>query len=139
MATFSESAPTPVVVLAIADRIIGLDPGTGELRWNRKLGGLSSSTTALLLTPNHIFAASWSKLSCLEYPSGELRWQADIPGGRAVLVLDGGRLYVSTTSGKLDCFTIDGQHLWQNALKGMGTGSVAIGVPGNVMQADESR
>ncbi len=137
MTTYRESAPTAVVVLAICERILGIDPATGEVRWTQKLawGGLAAA--ALLVTPNHIFAAINSKVACFDYPTGEPRWTADIPSGRPVLLLDSGRLYVSTSSGRLDCFSIDGQHLWQNPLKGMGQGCVAIGVPGNVMQADK--
>jgi outer membrane protein assembly factor BamB len=138
MTTFREEAPTPVVVLAIDSRVLGIDPGTGEVRWDYSPGGLASAATALLVTPNHVFAASNKRLVCLDYPTGDLRWQADIPAGRAVLLLDGGRLFVSTSSGQADCFSIDGQHLWQNKLKGKGIGSVAIGLPGSVMQADES-
>jgi outer membrane protein assembly factor BamB len=137
MTTFREGAPTPVVVLAIESRVLGIEPGTGEVRWEHNLASLSSTPTALLITPNHVFAAANNKLYCLEYPTGTLLWKAEVPNGRAVLLLDGGRLFVSTSSGKIECYTLDGQRLWQNPLKGKGTGAVAIGVPGNVMQADE--
>jgi outer membrane protein assembly factor BamB len=138
MTTYREGAPTPVVVLAIGDRLLGIDPSTGDVRWEYQIAP-GGHAVSLLMTPNTIYAACGPTLACLEYPTGEPRWTADVPLGRAVLLLEGGRLYVATDSGKLDCFTLDGQHLWQNPLKGKGTGCVALGVPGNVMQADERR
>jgi outer membrane protein assembly factor BamB len=137
MTMYREGAPTPVVVLAISDRILGIDPSTGDVRWDYQIQGAGAHPLSLLITPNRIYAACAPALACLEYPTGEPLWTANVPLGRAVLLLEGGRLYVATGAGKLDCFTLDGQHLWQNSLKGKGTGPVALGVPGNVMQADE--
>ncbi len=136
--TYRESAPSPVVVLAIDDRIFGIEPSSGEIRWEHEvIPGITSATTTMLITPTAVFACAGGKLDCVAYPTGELRWTAKVPGGRAAMLLEGGCLFVATSSGKLDCFTLDGQHLWQNPLKGKGTGYAALGVPGNVMQADD--
>ena len=135
MDAYRESGPPPVVVMTVGGKVLGVDASSGELRWEHDLEG--SSATSLQVTMSRVYVCSLTTLVCLDYPSGAVRWKEKL-GGRATLILEGGRLYVATTYGELDCYSLDGLRLWHNPLKGKGRGSVAVGVPGNVTQADES-
>lgn len=52
------------------------------------------------------------------------------------MLVDGGHVYVAR-GGEVTCFTTQGQVVWFNPFKGKGTGSIALGLPGNVRQADD--
>jgi outer membrane protein assembly factor BamB len=134
--TYREGEPAPVIIAAFGGRVLGLDPGTGEVRWEQLIE-TTGYACSLLVTNSTIYTCGVKKLVCLDYPTGAVRWTADMPRGRGTLLLEGGRLFVATSSGEIDCFSLDGQRLWHNPLKGKGNGAVALGTPGNVMQADD--
>ncbi|KYF69456.1 outer membrane protein assembly factor BamB family protein [Sorangium cellulosum] len=137
MSEYRTTAPKPVLVAAFLDHLFGVDPVTGRMLWEHKLDGMMQSSTALLITPTTIYAASFSRITCLRYPTGELLWEAKTAvSGRATLLLEGDRLFVGK-QGEIECFSITGQSLWHNRFKGKGMGPVALGVPDNVAQSDD--
>ncbi|WP_434047728.1 MULTISPECIES: outer membrane protein assembly factor BamB family protein [Sorangium] len=137
MSEYRTTAPKPVLVAAFLDHLFGVDPVTGRVLWEHKLEGMMQSSTALLITPTAIYAASFSRITCLRYPTGELLWEAKTAvSGRATLLLEGDRLFVGK-QGEIECFSITGQSLWHNRFKGKGMGPVALGVPDNVAQSDD--
>ncbi|WP_437603167.1 PQQ-binding-like beta-propeller repeat protein [Sorangium sp. So ce590] len=137
MSEYRTIAAAPVLVAAFLDQIFGVDPVTGRVLWEHKQGGAGYSSTALLITPAAIYAATFSSIACLRYPTGELLWQAETATqGRATLLLEGDRLFVAK-QGEIECFSLTGQSLWHNRFKGKGMAAVALGVPGNVAQADD--
>ena len=56
--------------------------------------------------------------------------------GRATIVVQGDRIHVAK-SGVVDCFSWEGILVWSQQLPVMGTGRLALGFPGNVVQADD--
>ncbi|KYF52254.1 outer membrane protein assembly factor BamB family protein [Sorangium sp. So ce854] len=140
MSEYRTTAAKPVLVAAFLDRIFGVDPVKGRVLWEHKQDGIvhPSTGTALLITPAAIYAASVSRITCLRYPTGELLWEAKTAlSGRATLLLEGDRLFVGK-QGEIECFSLTGQSLWRNRFKGKGIGPVALGVPDNVAQPDDT-
>ncbi|WP_433936503.1 PQQ-binding-like beta-propeller repeat protein [Sorangium cellulosum] len=137
MSEYRTTAAKPVLVAAFLDQIFGVDPVTGRVLWEHKQNGMGHSSTALLITPTAIYAATFSSIICLRYPTGELLWEAKTAvNGRATLLLEGDRLFVGK-QGEIECFSVTGQSLWHNRFKGKGMGPVALGVPDNVAQSDD--
>jgi outer membrane protein assembly factor BamB len=125
------------VVVAFSGRVFGLDPASGAIVWEHEID-TAGNATALAITETHVYAASFRELTCFRYPSGELAWTVSTTKiGRTTLLLEDDKLLVAK-AGEVECFTLDGKQLWHNRFKGKGIGYVSIGVPGNVMQADES-
>ncbi|WP_437737527.1 outer membrane protein assembly factor BamB family protein [Sorangium sp. So ce1335] len=138
MNEYRTTAAKPVLVVAFLNQVFGVDPATGRVLWEHKEDGLPNSSTALLVTPAAIYAATFSRITCLRYPTGELLWQAKTAvQGRATLLLEGDRLFVARL-GEIECFSLTGQSLWHNRFKGKGMGPVALGVPDNVTQSDDT-
>jgi outer membrane protein assembly factor BamB len=136
MSTYRVAGPPPVLVAAFGGRMYGIDPPTGRILWERELD-IAGNPATLLLTPDTIFAASYSNLVCLRYPTGDVLWTtAKRTVGRSTMLLEGGLIFVGT-AGEMECFSLTGQSLWHEKFKGKGVGEVALGVPGNVAQADE--
>ncbi|XXX81546.1 PQQ-binding-like beta-propeller repeat protein [Sorangium sp. So ce134] len=136
MSEYRTTAAAPVLVAAFLGQIFGVDPVTGRVLWEHKQDGAGYSSTALLITPAAIYAATYNSIACLRYPTGELLWQAPTAHGRATLLLEGDRLFVAK-QGEIECFSLTGQSLWHNRFKGKGMGPVALGVPDNVAQSDD--
>jgi outer membrane protein assembly factor BamB len=126
-----------LLVSAFSGHVFGVDPGSGEVRWEHELD-MAGNATAVVLTRDAVFAATFSMLSMIRYPSGELVWSVPTSAsGRATLLLDDDRLFVAKR-GEIEAFALDGKTLWRNRFKGKGLGSVVLGVPGNVAQADDA-
>ena len=134
-------AETAVLVIAFNGRIFGLDPATGQQRWAYDIGNdFARNEVELLISTSRIYACDGRSLVCLEYPSG--RWLGSTPlpprgQGRPTMVLQGDRLYVATR-GVVTCFDDGGKMVWHEPFGGSGYGSVALGFPGNVRQADDA-
>jgi len=137
MSAYRETTVWPVIVVAFGDRVFGVDPATGEARWEHE----TESTGAelfLLVTPTEIFVAARRGLTCLRYPTGEVVWSAESRAyGRPSMVLEGDRLLVGR-GGEVECYTRSGQFLWHNPFKGKGAGPVALATPSSAAQADQS-
>jgi len=128
-----------IIVAAVGGKLIGLDSSSGSTRWENGMDGGGYGEVALAVTGERIIAsASRGKVFCLEYPSGRELWTAKTSAiGRATILVDGANVIVGK-SGKLDCFDVESGRLrWSSALPGTGFGTVAIGVPGNVVQSDD--
>ncbi|MGK3994318.1 outer membrane protein assembly factor BamB family protein [Sorangium sp. So ce1024] len=138
MSEYRATAAKPVLVAAFLDQIFGVDPATGSVLWEHRLEGMRHSSTALVITPEAVYAATFSSVACLRYPTGELLWEAKTAvQGRATLLLEGDRLFVAKL-GEIECFSLAGTSLWHNRFKGKGMGPVALGVPDNVVQSDDT-
>lgn len=126
-----------VLVLAISGHVVGIDTTTGQERWRNDLKGGGYGVVELEIRAGLVFAtAQLAHVYCLDYLTGETRWVADASRqGRGTMLVDGERVIVAK-GGVVDCFTLGGQRLWTQELRGLGTGAVAMGLPGNVRQAD---
>ena len=128
----------PVLVLALNGRVLGLQVTDGKLLWEHQIG--SHGEVELLSTGDRIYATDGRNLYAFRYPDGEQLLALGLPGayfGRSTMVVEGGRLFVATR-GEISCFTLEGQLLWHDGLQGRGVGSVALGFPGNLRQADDA-
>ena len=132
------SAPDrSLLVIGLNGRVIGIDRNTGARRFEHDIGGRSEVELAIL--DNRIFATTGRPLYCFEYPTGKLLGTAAIPGsytGRPTMLIDGRHLILATR-GEVACFDDQGHLLWFDPLPGRGVGSVALGFPNNVRQADD--
>jgi outer membrane protein assembly factor BamB len=127
-----------IIICAAGGKLLALDSATGAVRWENAMEGGGYGEVALAVTGERIFAsAERGKLFCLEYPTGAVLWTSPTSTrGRATILVDGGNVYVARL-GHLDCFDVEsGSHRWSSSMPGSGYGSVSIGVPGNVAQAD---
>jgi outer membrane protein assembly factor BamB len=127
-----------IVIVGINGQVIGIDAASGQQRWQDGLKGGGYGEVALAATDRHVFAsAQGSMLFCFNYATGELLWKEETTSsGRASIVVQDERVYVAK-GGEVNCFTFEGRRLWSQGLPGMGFGSVSIGFPGNIVQADD--
>ncbi len=137
--TYRDSAAPDrsLLVIGLNGRIIGMDRNTGAHRFEYQLDGIGE--VELVVQDERIFAASGRKLYCFEYPTGVMLGTAELPskfGGRHTMVIDNGFVYLATR-GAVACFDENGRLLWSDPLPGRGAGSVALGFPNNVRQADD--
>ncbi len=126
------------MIVAVAGRVAAVDVATGKELWRNELSGTGIGAVEMLIEGDRVYVvvASGMPLVCLDYATGEERWRSTTSTvGRAVLLSDGPHLFVAR-NGYLDCFDRDGQRRWSNGLSALGTGPTAVGLPGNVRQAD---
>lgn len=137
----TEARPEPdrsILVVALAGVVAGLDRASGEVRWKNELrsGGLGEVFIAIGYGAI-VASASGAKLFCLDYLTGETRWEAATSAsGRTTIVMEPDRI-ICAKGGYLDCFDPHGERMWQQPLRGYGVGRIAMGFPGNVAQADD--
>ncbi len=134
----SESSKQRDILVAALDGIVvGVDRDSGAIVWRNDLRGAGYAEVALAIRSGRVFlSAGGSTLYCLDYAGGEMLWTAETSGsGRATILVDPPHVIVGK-GGRLDCFDDDGNQLWSQALEGLGQGRVALGFPGNVVQAD---
>jgi len=121
------------VVVAFNGKVLAMDLVTGERVWSYDLGG--SATVRLAIDDGKVYCCAYSGLACLDYDSGRELWRTAEEGNETLLVV--GDRVLTGCNGELRCYSAaDGRRLWEDKFKGMGLGCVALGVPGNIVQAD---
>lgn len=133
-----------ILVVGIGGNVLGLDRATGEERWRVEVdprfdGG--TGTIELVVHRGRVIATGSTKdIVFIDYLTGEelARIQTSGGKGRASMLVDGDVLIVGK-EGRIDCYTLDGDYRWENGLKGLGYGELALGFPDNVRQADQDR
>jgi outer membrane protein assembly factor BamB len=136
-----DHAAATVLVVAFRGKVLGIDARTGQRLWQQAIGeSFVIDEVELIITPARVFVCDGKVLACLEYPSGTWIGATPLPGkyagGRPTMVLQGEALYVATTA-SVTCFDNAGQVVWHDPFEGLGFGSMALGFPGNVRQADD--
>lgn len=91
-----------VFAISVSGRMIAVSRKTGERLWTRNIAGTQTPYPA----GDTVYVVSIAgKLAALSRKDGKARWVVELPGGRQGIwngpVLAGGRLWVSSTSGKL--------------------------------------
>ncbi|MEI8255708.1 MAG: PQQ-binding-like beta-propeller repeat protein, partial [Deltaproteobacteria bacterium] len=131
------TAALPVMVVAVNGAVHGVDSTSGAALWTNPLDGAGFGVVEIEIENDALLACpAGGFVFCLDQASGETRWRAATSGlhGRATMLMDGDRVVVAK-GGAVDCFAVaTGEKLW--SVKNVGTGSVALGVPGRVRQAD---
>jgi outer membrane protein assembly factor BamB len=126
-------AGSPILVVAFHGNLVAANPRTGARIWQLSLGD-TQNVVRIAIAEDHIFALAHQKLCCIEYLTGSIRWAVEVYGD--TLLVEGNMAFVGGL-GTVDCYsTVDGSPLWKDEYKGLGATSVALGVPGNVVQAD---
>lgn len=129
-----------LLVAAFRGKVFAVDRTTGEQRWKVELSSWSASAVELAIGGDMVLAVSVTQIAFIEYRTGKVvknveRKERGI-GGRPVVVIDGGQLFVGG-DGSVACYTLNGEFVWEQYFSGEGTGELALGVPGNVRQADD--
>lgn len=86
-----------------------------------------------------MIAANAANIAFIDYQSGHVHAVLKIPGEymrRPTMVISGGHLYIGR-DGETSCMTMRGEPVWIQKFTGKGLGSVALGFPGNIRQADD--
>ena len=137
----TEQPPQPdrsLLIVGIRGHVYAIDRDSGQLRWHNELPGGGLEEVALAVGYGVVVAsARGRRLFCLDYLTGQTRWEAATQsGGRATILIEPDQI-VCAKAGYLDCFAPDGTQKWSQPLRGAGTGRAALGYPGNVVQADD--
>ncbi len=127
-----------LLIVGLKGKLYALDRTSGAMRWQDDLAGGGSGEVAIAVDHGIVVASAFGKaIFCLDYATGEVRWQAPTQaGGRATIVIEPDHI-VCAKGGYVDCYALDGRRLWAQPLHGAGVGRVALGYPGNVVQADD--
>jgi outer membrane protein assembly factor BamB len=132
----------------VAGFVRGLDRATGRRVWEVQVvenahpiaAQIHQGIALAIAEPQGlVFASAYGDrlLFCIEYATGTVRWYADLERvGRKTLLVDGDQLFVGLIR-TVRCYGLRGALQWEDAAEGGGAGVVALGVPGNVQQADQ--
>lgn len=128
-----------ILVVALDGRVHGLERESGRIVWQNGLSGGGYGPVFIAVGYGVVIAsANGNRVFCLDYLTGEIRWERTTQSaGRATILIEPDCV-VCVKRGYVDCFGIDGAVRWQEGLQGAGVGHAALGFPGNVAQADET-
>jgi hypothetical protein len=130
------AAGAPLWIVAFNGKVFGIERATGLIRWR---AALQKGPVELMIDQDLVVAVDYGTIALIDYMSGTVRkliQRGDVAKAmRAVILVDGPHLLIGGT-GEIACYTRDGEFLWDQGFTGEGYGSVSIGVPGRVRQAD---
>jgi outer membrane protein assembly factor BamB len=127
-----------LLVVAVEGHVCAFDTETGEPVWKNPLRGGGFGAVALEVWAERVFAVPSGKvLYCLDYRTGKTLWATELAtSGRATVLVDGERVF-GGRGDVVQCFDLDGRSRWVSD-SGVIAGPMAVGLPGNVRQADVS-
>lgn len=133
----NQSPPNQVLVIGNGGNVLGLDPMTGNTRWEVTTKG--AGAVELAIEGGVVIAANDVNVSFIDYSTGHVH--AIVPlstdkMGRPTMVVAGGHLFIGRP-GEICCMTLRGQPVWKKDLLGRGLRSISLGFPGNIRQADD--
>lgn len=140
MSQASTAQDRTILVVGFRGQVFGLERATGHVVWETPLGDRFADETEIWIGNDVVIAASRTRLAFIAYETGQLYASIPLPGSyesRPTMLVDEEHVYIGRR-GELSCFTTRGQPVWFNPFKGKGLGSMAIGLPGNVRQADDT-
>lgn len=123
-----------IVVATVSGKLTGLDVHTGAVVWEH---AIDNGTPQLLIGQGLVLAAVGQSLYCCDYKTGRPMWRAALSAysPRITMILEGDHVY-AFGAGVVDAFDRIGRRLWTHTILAGAAASGAIGVPGNVSQAD---
>jgi outer membrane protein assembly factor BamB len=127
-----------VLISAFNNKIFGVNRQNGQLLWQVELGAGYGPTVDIAIIDNVVVAVCGATLSFIEYRTGRVYKEVKLagePSSRPTLLIDGQHVYVAS-DGELGCYTSAGDLVWFQPFKGHGHGTMALGLPGNIRQAD---
>ncbi|MDI3291574.1 PQQ-binding-like beta-propeller repeat protein [Polyangium sp. 15x6] len=126
----------PLLVLAFGGHVLAVERRTGKVVWKQKH---EPYLVRLLFAPERVLLGYGKELVCLAYETGQVLWQTSVPVWIDSILVDGNEIFFGAV-GEAGCVDVNtGALLWHHPFTGMGTSSVALGVPGNVAQIDRAR
>jgi outer membrane protein assembly factor BamB len=127
----------PVLVIGNGGNVVGLDPATGQTRWEVNTKG--AGAVELAIEGGVVIAANDVNVSFIDYATGYVHAIVPLSGdklGRPTMVVSNGQLFIGRP-GEICCMTLRGQPVWKKELLGRGLRSISLGFPGNIRQADD--
>ena len=123
-----------IVVATVSGKLVGLDARTGAIAWEH---AIDNGTPQLVIAQDLVLAAVGQSLYCCDYRTGRPMWRAALSAysPRVTMVIEGDAIY-AFGAGVVDAFDRIGRRLWTRTIAQGSAASGAIGVPGNVSQAD---
>ncbi len=134
----SSAEDRSVLVTAFGGKIFGIDRATGAPRWSHQLDG--QGELELLVDGGMVIAVSHTRLTFLRYDNGQVVKQVPLLGtyaSRPIMMVDGGQIFIAR-NGELACYTLAGDPVWIQPFTGHGFGNMALALPGNARQADDT-
>ncbi len=136
----AESEDRSVLVVAFNRRVVGFEARTGQIRWETEIDTVFGPIE-LAIEPPHVYACDAKHVFCLDYATGRVVGQVRLPAkyvDRPSMVVDGGLIFIAG-AGEVMCLDTRGRTVWHDPLEGRGAGRMALGLPGNVRQADDGK
>lgn len=132
-------ADRSVVVVALSGRVLGLERTTGQIRWENTLPGGGYGEVYLAFRYGVlVVSATRDAVYRLDYLTGQTLWAAETSrSGRASILVEPDLIFVGK-GGYVDAFDHHGRRYWTQPLEGRGTGGLALALPGNIAQADDT-
>jgi outer membrane protein assembly factor BamB len=123
-----------IVVTAVSGKLVGLDARSGSVVWEH---AIDNGTPMLLIGQGLVLAAVGQSLYCCDYKTGRPMWRAALSAyaARITMIFEGEHVY-AFGAGVVDAFDRVGRRVWTRPILPGANASGAIGVPGNVSQAD---
>lgn len=134
-----ESAP--LVIVAFNGYVYALERESGNIFWKNELTS-SGGPVELVIDRDIIVACDGYALVFIDYATGTLRKRIarkDVARAARPVILPTGPHFIIGGNGEAACYTRDGELVWEQGFPGQGFGSVSLGVPGRVRQADSER
>lgn len=134
----SSAEDRSILVSAFSGKVFGLDRVTGQQRWSVNLQ--DAGEVELAVRDGMVVACTWRVLSFIRYDNGHLVKRVALIGEhprRPIMMIDGGQIFIAR-NGEVACYTLAGDPVWAQPFTGMGVGSVSLGFPGAVRQADDA-
>lgn len=127
-----------ILVTAFSNQIFGLDAASGQIVW-QVVPPSGYGEVEIAIEDGIVIAANTAVLSFIDYRTGHVHATVPILGQytrRPTMIVSGGFVYIGL-NGEVVCLTTRGQPVWTQPFPGKGLGSVALGVPGTIRQADD--
>jgi len=121
--------------------VVAIERRTGNVTWTYKHESetAAGSVARMHFPPGRVVLAYGNELVCLDYATGVMMWNnPDVPNSGHTVLLDHDQIFLGS-NGKITC--VDGNTgavLWHHPFDDLGQGALAIGLPGNVAQVDET-
>jgi outer membrane protein assembly factor BamB len=102
-----QHAGADLFVQTRSGEVLRLDPETGAVRWRTRVGNPYQGFRALTYNHRSVFVINSNYFFSLSRADGSLQWRARLPAGVSAAPVAGElALYLSTSTGRLYCFTI---------------------------------
>lgn len=127
-----------LLITAFNGSLFAVDRASGEVRW-QVLDIPGYGIFEIAIEDGIIIAVSDKSLAFVDYLTGRKIKVVAVEGThtrRPTIVVEGGCVYIGR-DGELACYTTQGELVWHQPFKGRGFGSMALGFPGNLRQADD--